>query len=72
MFSRVIGRIKNIGSADVRYRSLSPAALSNGCALGAGSVKAPVTISEVIQIGKENVPADTVVNRMRETKAVIA
>ena len=72
MLSRVIGRIKKIWQ---RRRSLSMAlaggALLNGCAaLGTDSVKAPVTISEVIQMGKENVPADTVVNRMRESKAV--
>ena len=72
MLSRVIGRIKKIWQ---RRRSLSMAlaggALLNGCAaLGTDSAKAPVTISEVIQMGKENVPADTIVNRMRESKAV--
>jgi len=51
--------------------ALAGGALLNGCAtLGTDSVKAPVTISEVIQMGKENVPADTVVNRMGESNAV--
>jgi hypothetical protein len=72
MLSRVIGRIKKLWQ---RRRSLSMAlaggALLNGCAaLGTDSVKPPVTISEVIQMSKENVPADTIVNRMRESKAV--
>ena len=72
MLSRVIGRIKKLWQ---RRRSLLMAlaggALLNGCAaLGTDSAKAPVTISEVIQMGKENVAADTIVNRMRESKAV--
>jgi hypothetical protein len=72
MLSRVIGRIKKLWQ---RRSSLSMAlaggALLSGCAaLGTDSVKPPVTISEVIQMSKENVPADTIINRMRETKAV--
>jgi hypothetical protein len=72
MLSRVIGRIKKIWQ---RRRSLSMAlaggALLNGCAaLGTDSVKVPVTISEVIQMNKENDPADTIGNRMLESKAV--
>ena len=72
MLSRVIGRIKKPWQ---RRRSLSMAlaggALLNGCAAqGTDSVKVPLTISEVIQMSKENDPADTIGNRMLESKAV--
>jgi len=72
MLSRVIRRLKKLwqGRSSLSM-ALAGGALLNGCAaLGTDSAKAPPTISEVIQMGKENVPADTIVNRMRESKAV--
>ena len=43
----------------------------NGCAvLGIDPSEQPVMVSEVIRMSKENVPAETIVNKMRDSRAV--
>jgi hypothetical protein len=50
---------------------LAGSALLSGCAaLGFEQTKPPVTVSEVIQMSKENVPPETVVHKMRESRTV--
>jgi hypothetical protein len=49
--------------------ALAGSALLSGCAV-LEQTKPPVTVSEVIQMSKENVPAETVVNKMRESRTV--
>jgi hypothetical protein len=45
--------------------------LLGGCAtLGATQPQPPVTVSEVIQMSKEDVPADTIIERMRDSDTV--
>src|SRR5919106_854960 len=72
MLSQMIERLKKIWHRRSSVSIvLAGSALLSGCAaLGFEQAKPPLTVSEVIQMSKENVPADTIVNRMRETKAV--
>ena len=45
--------------------------LLSGCAtLGATQPQPPVTVSEVIQMSKEGVPADTIIETMRDSDTV--
>ena len=72
MLSPIIQRLKRI------WHSLGPlsmvlagSALLSGCAaLGFGQSKPPITVSEVVQMSKENVPAETIVNKMRDSETV--
>lgn len=71
MLSRVIGRIKNLWQRRGSLSMVLAGALLNGCAALEGeAVKPPVTVSAVIQMTRENVPADTIVKKMRETRTV--
>ena len=46
-------------------------ALSVGCAtLGSQQTKPPVTVSEVIQMSKEGIPAETIIEKMRDSETV--
>jgi len=50
---------------------LAGSALLTGCAaLGVDPSEQPVMVSEVIRMSKENVPAETIVNKMRDSRAV--
>jgi hypothetical protein len=50
---------------------LAGGALRNGCAtIGFEQTKPPVTVSDVIQLSKEDVPAEIIVKKMRESRAV--
>jgi hypothetical protein len=70
MLSPIIQRLKKIwhrrGQLSI---ALAGSALLSGCA-AREQTKPPVTVSEVIQMSKENVPAETVVNQMRESRTV--
>ena len=72
MLAQMMRRFKKIlqrlGSTSV---FLAGSALFGGCStLGVEQSKPPVTISEVIQMTQEGVPADTIVEKMREAKSV--
>jgi hypothetical protein len=43
--------------------------LLSGCAM-LGPSKPPVTVGEVIQMSKEGVPAETIINKMRDSQSV--
>src|ERR1043166_191083 len=50
---------------------LAASALFGGCStLGVEPSKAPVMVSEVIKMTQEGIPADTIVEKMRESKGV--
>ena len=71
MLSQMIERLKK----RCRRRSLSivlaGGALLSGCgALGADQTEQPATVSEVIRMSEENAPAETIINKMRESKTV--
>ncbi len=72
MLTQMMRRFKKVlhgqGSASIL---LAGSALLSGCAaLGFGQSKPPVTVSEVGQMSKENVPAETIVNKMRDSETV--
>jgi hypothetical protein len=72
MLSWVFERINKLWK---RRSSLSMivagSALLNGCAtLGFDPTKPPVTVGEVIQLSKEDVPAETIITKMRESGAI--
>jgi hypothetical protein len=51
--------------------ALAGSALLSGCAaLGVNQSEQPVMVSEVIRMSKENVPAEIIVNKMRDSRAV--
>jgi len=69
--SPIIQRLKRI------WHSLGPlsmvlavSALLSGCSTLGFETKPPVTVSEVVQMSKENVPAETIVNKMRDSETV--
>jgi hypothetical protein len=72
MLSPIIQRLKKIWHRRGRLSmALAGSALLSGCAaLEFEQTKSPVTVSDVIQMSKENVPVETVVNKMRESKTV--
>jgi hypothetical protein len=50
---------------------LAGSALLNGCAaLGFEQTKPPVTVSEVVQMSNEDLPAEAIVNKMRHSGTV--
>jgi hypothetical protein len=72
MLSQLIARLKKTWR---RRMSLSmvlagSALLTGSAALGVDQSKQPVMVSEVIRMSKENVPAETIVKKMRDSRAV--
>ena len=72
MLSQMIERLKKHwnrrGPLSV---ALAGSALLSGCAaMGFNQSKPPVTVSEVIRMSKENVPAETIVDKMHDTGTV--
>src|ERR1700752_2890540 len=72
MLSQVIERLKKTWRRRMSLSMvLAGSALLNGCAaLGAHPSEQPVMVSEVIRMSNENVPAETIVNKMRDSRAV--
>jgi hypothetical protein len=71
MLSHMIERLKKV----CRRSSLSMvlaggALLSGGGALGFDQNEQPVTFSEVVRMSEESVPAETIVNKMRDSRTV--
>jgi hypothetical protein len=72
MLSQLIKRLKKTWRRRMSLSMvLAGSALLNGCAaLGVDQSEQPVMVSEVIRMSKENVPAETIVNKMRDSRAV--
>ena len=72
MLSQLIARLKKTWRRRISLSMvLAGSALLNGCAvLGVDPSEQPVMVSEVIRMSKENVPAETIVNKMRDSRAV--
>jgi len=72
MLSQLIERLKKTWRRRMSLSMvLAGSALLNGCAaLGVDPSEQPVMVSEVIRMSKENVPAETIVNKMRDSRAV--
>ncbi len=72
MLSKMIERLKNHWRRRISLSMvLAGGTLLNGCgALGFDQSKQPVPVSEVIRMSKENVPAETIVNEMRDSRTV--
>ena len=72
MLSQLIERLKKTWRRRISLSMvLAGSALLNGCAaLGVDPSEQPVMVSEVIRMSKENVPAETIVNKMRDSRAV--
>ena len=67
MLSQLIERLKKTWRRQMSVSMLlTGSALLSGCAaLGVDQSNQPVMVSEVIRMSKENVPAETIVNKMR-------
>lgn len=72
MPSQMIKRLKNHWQGRISLSMvLVGSALLSGCAaLGFDQSKQAVTVSEVIQMSKENAPAETIVDKMRYSGTV--
>jgi hypothetical protein len=72
MLSQLIERLKKTWRRQMSVSMLlTGSALLSGCAaLGVDQSEQPVMVSEVIRMSKENVPAETIVNKMRDSRAV--
>ena len=72
MLSQLIERLKKTWRRQMSLSMLlAGSALLSGCAaLGVDQSEQPVMVSEVIRMSKENVPAETIVNKMRDSRAV--
>ena len=72
MLSQLIERLKKTWRRRMSVSMvLAGSALLSGCAaLGVDQSKQPVMVSEVIRMSNENVPAETIVNKMRDSRAV--
>jgi hypothetical protein len=72
MLSQLIERLKKTWRRQMSVSMLlTGSALLSGCAaLGVDQSNQPVMVSEVIRMSKENVPAETIVNKMRDSRAV--
>jgi hypothetical protein len=72
MLSQLIERLKKNWRRRMSVSMvLAGGALLSGCAaLGVDQSEQPVMVSEVIRMSKENVPAETIVNKMRDSRAV--
>ena len=72
MLSQLIARLKKTWRRRMSLSIvLAGSALLTGCAaLGVDPSEQPVMVSEVIRMSNENVPAETIVNKMRDSRAV--
>jgi len=72
MLSQLIERLKKTWRRRMSLSMvLAGSALLTGCAaLGVDPSEQPVMVSEVIRMSKENVPSETIVNKMRDSRAV--
>lgn len=72
MLSQLIKRLKKTWRRRMSLSMvLAGSALLTGCAaLGVDPSEQPVMVSEVIRMSNENVPAETIVNKMRDSRAV--
>jgi hypothetical protein len=72
MLSQLIKRLKKTWRRRMSLSMvLAGSALLTGCAaLDVDPSKQPVMVSEVIRMSNENVPAETIVNKMRDSRAV--
>jgi hypothetical protein len=72
MLSQMIERLKKYWHRRISLLMvLAGSALLSGCAaLGVDQSEQPVMVSEVIRMSEENVPAETIVNKMRDSRAV--
>ena len=72
MLSQLIERLKKTWRRQMSVSMLlTGSALLSGCAaLGVDQSEQPVMVSEVIRMSKENVPAENIVNKMRDSRAV--
>ena len=72
MLSQLIERLKKTWRRQMSVSMLlTGSALLSGCAaLGVDQSNQPVMVSEVIRMSKENVPAETIVNKMRDSRGV--
>ena len=72
MLSQLIERLKKTWRRQMSVSMLlTGSALLSGCAaLGVDQSNQPVMVSEVIRMSKENVPAETIVNKMGDSRAV--
>ena len=69
MLSQLIERLEKTWRHRISVSMLlAGSALLSGCAaLGVDQSNQPVMVSEVIRMSKENVPAETIVNKMRDS-----
>jgi hypothetical protein len=72
MLSQMIERLKKVCCRRISLSMvLASGALLSGCdALGFDQTEQPVTVSEVVRMSEESVPAETIVNKMRDSEAV--
>jgi hypothetical protein len=72
MLTQMIERLKKHWRRRISLSMvLAGGALLSGCgALGVDQSEQPVTVSEVIGMSEENVPAEIIVNKMRDSRAV--
>ena len=72
MLSRILDRLKRYWQLRAATSlALAGGALLSGCApVGFDPSIPPVTISEVVQLSKAAVPAETIVNRMHASKTI--
>ena len=71
MLSQMIERLKKRCRRLSLSIVLAGGALLSGCgALGADPTEQPVTVSEVIRMSEENVAAETIVKKMRDSRTV--
>ncbi len=72
MLSQMIERVKEHWYRGIALSMvLAGSALLSGCAaLGVDPSEQPAMVSEVIQMSKENVPTEIIVNKMRDSKTV--
>lgn len=72
MLSQLIERLKKTWRRQMSVSMLlTGSALLSGCAaLSVDQSNQPVMVSEVIRMSNENVPAETIVNKMRDSRAV--
>jgi hypothetical protein len=72
MLSQMIERLKKRCRRGISLSIvLAAGALLSGCgALGFDQTEKPVTVSDVVRMSEENVPAETMVNKMRHSRTV--
>lgn len=72
MLTNLVRAVKNkLQSAGSTSLFLAGSGLLTGCAaVGLEQAKPPVSVSEVVQMTEEGFPAENIIKRMRESKAV--